>query len=226
MFSLVYKISNFVRLFNIIISMIILSPILNSSAELISNRFFVYNKHLDFEKKITDGKCFGRIDYPRLSHDDEEIFIRINEEIKDFVQIYGVCNKNERSNFSVFYDMPEPNTKEFFSIRWITKKDDIIWRIDTLNFNYETGALLKSERIFNLLANNMMSKMIELSQGYLHNEAGWENFLEKIESRDIQLYLKDRKWYVVFNPIHELDKIVEVEIPEYFLVGNEDYDRG
>lgn len=72
----------------------------------------------------------------------------------------------------------------------------------------------------------MIGKMIELSEVHLPEKCSWEEFLEKIEKRDIQFYIKDREWYIVFNTNNKNNNVVDVKIPEYFLVGNRDNDRG
>lgn len=212
------------RLFSILLISIFVPFIANASD--ISNGFFVENKTMDFDKTIRSGKCYGTVPYPRLSNADEELFMRINDEIHDFIELYAICNKGKRDNFSVSYDIPEADTKDFFSIRWLTQRDNKLWRIDTLNFNTETGAILKSDDIFNMLGNHMMGEMIKLSEGHLPAKCSWEKFLEKIEKRDIQLYIEDREWYIVFNATSALDKVVDVKIPEYFLIGNRDHDQG
>jgi len=197
-----------------------------ASADYISNGFFVVEKALDFDKTIRSGKCYGSIPYPQLSHDDEELFMKINEETYDFVEIYAICNQGKRDNFSVSFDVPESGSKDFFSVRWLTTKDGKLWRIDTLNFNSENGNILNPDDVFNLLSNHMIGKMIELSEVHLPEKCSWEEFLEKIEKRDIQFYIKDREWYIVFNTNNKNNNVVDVKIPEYFLVGNRDNDRG
>ncbi len=197
-----------------------------SYADYVSNGFFVVDKSMDFDKTIRSGKCIGSVAYPVLSNSDEELFMRINDEIHDFVELYAICNKGERDHFSVTYDVPESGTKDFFSVRWVTKKDDKLYRIDTINFNSETGAMLKHDDIFNMLGDHMMGEMIKLSDGHLANNCTWDRFLEKITSRDIQLYLKADIWYIVFNETNTLKKVIDTKIPEYFLIGNRDHDRG
>jgi hypothetical protein len=205
--------------------MIILLPML-AAADYVSNNFLVTEKSLDFDKTIRSGKCSGSVPYPQLFNDDEELSIRVNEKIKDFAEIYAICNQGERSNFSVSFDVPHADTKDFFSVRWLTKKDEKLWRIDTINFNAETGDALLPDDIFNMLSDNMMSKMVELSAGHLADGTTWEDFLRKIESRDVQFYIKDREWYIVFNASASSEDLVDVKIPEYFLIGGGDNDRG
>jgi len=197
-----------------------------SYADYVSNGFFVVDKSINFDKKIPSGKCNGSTPYPQLSNSDEELFMRINDEIHDFVELYAICNKGERDNFAVTYDIPNSGTKEFFSVRWMTKKDGELFRIDSINFNAETGAVLKPDNIFNMLSDNMMVEMIKLSNSHLAYNCTWENFLEKIASRDIQLYLIEDVWYIVFNETNDHKKAIDTKLPEYFLIGNRDHDRG
>ncbi len=136
-------------------------------ADYISNGFFIVDKHLDFDKTIRSGKCHGTVPYPKLTNEDEELFMKINDEIHDFIELYSVCNNAERSNFSVNYDVPNSGTKDFFSVLWLTKKDDKLWRIDVLNFNAETGSLLDTDDVFNIHSNNLFSELVKLSEGHL-----------------------------------------------------------
>ena len=209
----------------VIFLMIISLPML-AVADYVSNHFLVTEKSLDFDKTTRSGKCSGSIPYPQLFNDDEELSIRINEKIKDFAEIYTICNQGERSNFSVSFDVPHADTKDFFSVRWLTKKDGKIWRIDTINFNAETGDALLVDDIFNMLSDNMMPHMVELSAGHLATGANWEDFLHKIELRDVQFYIRDRKWHIAFNADASSEDVVDVKIPEYFLIGDGNDDRG
>jgi hypothetical protein len=208
------------------IFVILISASFATAADYISNNFLVTEKSLDFSKTTRSDKCSGSIVYPELSNDDEELGMKINEEIKDFVEVYAICNSGSRSNFSVSFDVPESGTKDFFTVRWLTEKDGKLWRIDTISFNSETGEVLVPDDIFNLLSDNMMSHMIELSAGHLSEQTTWEDFLHKIKSRDIQLYIKNRGWYIVFNADSKMEDVVDVKIPDYFLIGSGDDDRG
>ena len=163
--------------------------------------------------------------YPKLTNEDEELFMKINDEIHDFIELYSVCNNAERSNFSVNYDVPNSGTKDFFSVLWLTKKDDKLWRIDVLNFNAETGSLLDTDDVFNIHSNNLFSELVKLSEGHLSSNCSWEQFLEKIEKRDIQFYIKNDDWYLVFNSSEALNKVVEIKIPQYFLIQRDDHDN-
>ncbi len=194
-------------------------------ADYISNGFFIVDKHLDFDKTIRSGKCHGTVPYPKLTNEDEELFMKINDEIHDFIELYSVCNNAERSNFSVNYDVPNSGTKDFFSVLWLTKKDDKLWRIDVLNFNAETGSLLDTDDVFNIHSNNLFSELVKLSEGHLSSNCSWEQFLEKIEKRDIQFYIKNDDWYLLFNSSEALNKVVEIKIPQYFLIQRDDHDN-
>lgn len=213
------------RILITLLSCFMLAPVASAADESFANGFFIMTRQMDFDKTIRSGKCYGTIPYPELSNDDEEITIRVNEEIGDFVEIYAICNKNERDHFSVSFDVPDSGSKDYFSVRWITNKGGKGWRIDSLNFNTETGALLDINDIFNMLSDHMMGEMIKLSKGHLPKNANWDHFLERIEKRDIQFYAINREWYITFNADQFSDELVDVKIPKYFLIDREDYDR-
>ncbi|GAB4166827.1 MAG: hypothetical protein Tsb006_6080 [Rickettsiaceae bacterium] len=198
---------------------------LTAHANYVSNGFFVVTESLNFDKTIRSGKCLGTVPYPKLSNSDEGLFIKINDEIHDFVELYAICNEGDRDHFSVGFEIPESGTKDFFSILWRTKKEDKLWRVDSLNFNAENGELLALDSIFNIHSNHLLSKLAEISEGHLSPKCSWDRFLEKIERRDIQLYIKNDEWYIVFNSTPSLEKVVEIKVPEYFLVGRDHHDR-
>jgi hypothetical protein len=195
-------------------------------ASYISNKFFVIEKSLDFTKKTRSGTCSGSILYPELSNSDEELFTAINKQIRDFAKSYAICNKGKRSNFSVSFDILNSGSNDFFSIRWVTKKNGNEWRVDGLNFNIHNGNLLFPGDILNTSSDNMMNKLIDLSEGFLDSYSSWEDFVEKVESRDVQFYVEDLEWYIVFNKSNQYDSMTHVKIPEYFLIGNREDDRG
>ncbi|MBA2628739.1 MAG: hypothetical protein H0U78_01720 [Rickettsiaceae bacterium] len=194
-------------------------------ADYVSNGFFIVDKHLNFDETIRSGKCQGTVPYPKLTNEDEELFMRINDEIHDFAELYSICNSGEQNHFSVNYDVPNSGTKDFFSVLWLTKKDDQLWRTDVLNFNAETGSLLNTDDVFHIHSNNLFSELAKLSEGRLSSSCSWEQFLEKIEKRDIQFYIKNNEWFLVFNSTPAFNNIVEIKIPQYFLIQRDDHDN-
>lgn len=211
--------------FNLLIINLAMINIPISEAKFASNGFLVEEKTLDFSKTIRNGECRGVVPYPYLSHEDEEIIMEINDEIHDFVELYAICNQDERADYAVKFDLPEAGTRKKFSIRWLTKKHGKIWRIDVLNFHRATGQLVQAEDIFNLLSNNLMNELVKLSQKHLAADCSWSEFLEKIEQRKIQLYLRNKKWFIIFNPSNTQEGLIEQELPAYFLKDTK-YDRG
>ena len=204
---------------------ILISILLTSNyamAVAVSNGFFITQKSLDFDKHLVSGKCYGRITYPEFSSEDVELFNEINDEVRDFVELYAICNQRDRDNFSVSYDVPESDSKDYFSVIWLTKKEGKLWRIDTLNFNKETGGLLTTEDIFNDMSSNMIEEIIKLSEGHLPLNMSWSQIMDKINTRDIQLYIKQKQWYMVFNSLPGQENVVEVKLPDYFLQDTED----
>jgi hypothetical protein len=197
----------------------------NVCADYISNGFFVVEKNLDFSRTIRSGACQGIVPYPVLSHDDEELFMEINDEIHDFVELYAVCNQGRRDHFSVKFDIPESGTKEYFSVRWITNRNKKPWRIDVLTFNKDTGDIIEMKDVFNMLSNNMMGEIIKLSDGHLSKFCKWEDFLEKVEKKDIQFYIEKGQWFIIFNATASRSVLVDVKIPEFFMKGG-DHDIG
>ena len=209
---------SFIRPLTIILLILTIST---AHADYVSGSYSVTEKSFDFTKAIASGKCSGQIPYPVLYNEDEEIVDELNHEIIDFVHSYVICNQGERSNFSVSFDLPESGSEEYFSVRWITKKDNKIYRIDSLNFDMQNADLVQIDDIFNLMSSNVFKEIIKLSGGHLQQSDNWEKFLDKIGKRDIQYYLKNGEWYFVFNGTPSLDKVVDVKIPQYFLEGDD-----
>ena len=199
----------------LLISVLLASSIARAATT--SNGFFITTKSLDFDKHLVSGKCYGKITYPEFSSEDSELFNEINDEVRDFVELYAICNQGDRDNFAVSYDVPESGSKDFFSVRWITKKGDKLWRLDILNFNKENGDLLTAEDIFNNMSSNMSEEIIKLSEGHLPSNISWAQIMDKIDTRDIQLYIKQKQWYIVFNAVAGQENVVETKLPEYFL---------
>ncbi len=190
-------------------------------ADYISGPFLVNEKTYNFTKNITSGKCSGQIVYPVLYNEDQEIADELSDQILDFVRSYAICNQDERNNFSVSLDLSQSGSEGYFTIRWITKENGKIYRIDSLNFNIHTAELVQIDDIFNPMSTGIFSEIIKLSGGHLQHHDNWEQFLSKIGKRDVQYYLKNGEWYLVFNKTPSLDKIVDVKIPQYFLEGND-----
>lgn len=73
------------------ITMLIL---ISSSAysDYIAGSFSVSEKTQEFTKSVGSGKCSGKITYPVLYNENQEIIDEINHEITDFVHSYAICN--------------------------------------------------------------------------------------------------------------------------------------
>jgi len=197
--------------------------LVSSSAysDYIAGSFTVNEKTHEFTKSIEAGKCSGKITYPVLYSEDQEIIDEINHEITDFVHSYAICNQGDRSNFSVSFDIPLSGSEDYFSVIWITKKNKKTYRIDSLNFDIHNADLIQIDDIFNPMSSGVFKEIIKLSGGHLKSGDNWEKFLDKIGKRDIQYYIKNGEWYLIFNSSSSLEKIVEVKAPQYFLEGDD-----
>lgn len=67
------------------------------------------------------------------------------------------------------------------------------------------------------MSSGVFKEIIKLSDDHLKSDDNWKIFLDKIGKRDIQYYIKNGEWYLIFNSSPSLEKIVEVKIPQYFL---------
>ena len=210
-----------------IIYALLLSTLITSNAfaKYTKNGFLIEEKILDFSHTIRSNVCRGAVPYPVLSHGDEDLIIHTNNEIHDFIELYAVCNEDKNDQLSVELDIPESGIKDYFSIRWITKKANKAWRIDVLTFNRDTGSIIEITNVFNMLSNNLMGEIIKLSKGHLEKNCNWEQFLEKVKKRNVQFYIKQKQWFLIFNTSPDAQNIVDVKIPEHFLKGG-DHDRG
>lgn len=195
--------------------------VIDASKYSISNGFYVENKKLNFDKTIRNGTCSGIISYPYLTHEDEQVFMEINDEIHDFVEIYAICNQGARQHYHVKYEVPESGMHNFFSVIWYTSRDGELWRVDALTFDRDQGDLARLKQIFNLAAASMMHTLAEISGGHIKEDISWEEFQEKIMARDIQIFVDNHKWMIAFNPTYSLDKLVLKEIPNFLLLGDD-----
>ena len=82
-------------------------------------------------------------------------------------------------------------------------------------------SMSRDDCVFNSMSSGVFKEIIKLSDGHLKPDDNWENFLDKIGKRDIQYYIKNGEWYLIFNSSPSLEKIVEVKVPQYFLEGDD-----
>ncbi len=92
-----------------------------------------------------------------------------------------------------------------------------IWRVDSLNFSALTGSILNSEDIFHQYSDDISAELSDISGGRYSKHCSCENLLDKIEKRDVQLYLKNGNWFIVFNSTAKANGIVEAKLPENFI---------
>ncbi|MBN8512506.1 MAG: hypothetical protein J0L79_05715 [Rickettsiales bacterium] len=182
-----------------------------------ANGFYISDKKLEFTNTIRSSTCVGSISYPFLVSDDEELAAKINDEIHDFAEFHTLCNTKDSSDLSISYKVLNTGRKDVMSIVWTTKKGKSVWRVDSLNFNALTGKILDSEDIFNQYSDDIRAELSDISGGRYSKHCSCENLFDKIEKRDVQLYLKNNNWFIVFNSTAKANGIVEVKLPENFI---------
>ncbi len=186
----------------------------------ISNGFYLESRKLQFNSSIRNKLCTGNILYPVLTRNGEDLY-EINDEIKDFAEIYSICNENEENEYSVKYIIPESNHPDYFSVVWTTYKLNKPYRIDALNFEKRQDNIVNIEKIFNPLASLMRGNIFELSKGHLSGDLSWQEFFVKIKKREVQLYIANKEWFIIFNPNSKSEHLNVSKLPEYYLVGDD-----
>ncbi len=181
------------------------------------NGFYILDKKLEYTNTIRNGACTGSINYPFLVSDDEELAATINDEIHDFAELHTLCNTKDISDLSISYKALNTGRKDVLSIVWTTKKGKSVWRVDSLNFNALTGKILNSEDIFHQYSDDIRDELSDISGGRYSKHCACENLLDKIEKRDIKLYLKNGSWFIFFNPTAKSNGLVEAKLPENFI---------
>ena len=192
-----------------------------SIANSVSNGFLVEKKYFDFSKNMRKGLCKGTIPFPDLSNSDQELINELNSSIYDFVQIYSICNKGHHNHYSVEYNILHSNINDFFSVKWSTSRNKQLWRIDVLSFNRNTGALVEVKDIFNPFSKHLMNELKKLSDGHLSRYCSWKDFLDKVKKRDVQFYIKDKEWFIIFNATKYRQDVIDVKLPNFFLKGGD-----
>lgn len=193
----------------------------NAHAGYISNGYVITSRSMQFQKNTLAGKCNGTVSYPELLSDADTMATQINMEIVNFVKGYKKCDVNSANKYSVTFDVPF-GSADYFSVRWYTKLGKELHRVDALTFYPETGELVEIVDILNPLANNYLPKIVKLSKNILNSDITWEQFLDKIDQRTVQFYIKDATWYLVFNPeiTGNSKKVIEVKLPDYLVKDN------
>jgi hypothetical protein len=60
-----------------------------------------------------------------------------------------------------------------------------------------------------------------LSSTTFDGGTSWQEFLTKIATRQIQFYILESEWYIVFNPNNTTNnQIIEVKLPNYLSAKN------
>jgi hypothetical protein len=179
-------------------------------------------KYITFETNTLLGKCSGRVSYPELVNSDADVEItQINNAIENFAKGFMVCKPTSKSNkknkYNTTHQIMTAND-QYISVKWDTKQDSQIVRVDSLSFDIDTGNLLSIEDILSPLAKNFLFEIVKLSHNHLASEINWEQFLTKIDERRVQFYLQDGKWYIVFNPDHRIpNEIVIARLPDHLI---------
>jgi hypothetical protein len=186
-----------------------------------SINFLVEDRVMDFKQTIRGVTCKGRIHYPYLSHEDPEALMEINEDIHDFAEIYSFCNTDRKYNYSVEYKLLESYNSKYFSVIWTTKKNGKAWRLDALTFDKLQDEAIKMSELVNGFVGSMMDEIVKISDGHVEYHSSWHDFLNMIEKRDVQFYLENGEWMLVFNPTPKADSLVITKMPKFFLKGED-----
>jgi hypothetical protein len=186
-------------------------------AAFLSNNFLVTSNFIESDKNTKSCKCHIQIFYPQVSSNNENVSTKINTIIHDFVEKYNlICDKKSKvNNYKVTFDV-RTGSKEYFSVRWIGKSGDKLFRIDALTFRIADGSLVTPADVFRPLARNFMPELVRLSNNHLASDTNWSKFLEKIKTSSIQYYIFESDWYVVFNAKLNKD-LVDIKLPKYFV---------
>ena len=188
-----------------------------SQAAFLSNNFLVTSHFIESNKNTKSCKCHIQIFYPQLSSDNKDVSLKINTTIHDFVEKYSlICNKKSKiNNYKITSDV-RTGSKEYFSVRWTGKLGDKIIRMDTLTFKIADGSLVTPEDVFKPLARNFMPELVKLSKNNLASDTNWRQFLGKIQKSEIQYYIYESNWYIIFNAKPNKD-LVDIKLPEYLI---------
>lgn len=184
----------------------------------LSNGFMVGGHYIEFEKHLNlkdTKKCYGKIFYPKFSGSNDYIdtLQHINNTIDNFIESYNVCNQRY-NQIKTHYDI-RSGSKDYFSVRFITKFNNQILRIDSLNFNKENGSVLSIDDILNSLSNNFLSQIITL--GNFSTTLTWDELKAQISKKSIQFYIYDAEWYIIFNPKTLGLDVIDVKLPKHLL---------
>lgn len=190
----------------------------------LSNGFLVTSQYHQFNDQAT--KSHGKIFFPKLTNDNKLAVTNINTTIGDFIRNYqfdrNICNMKK---CDLLYDV-RTGSKENFTVKWQTKTYDdngneFLTKIETLNFNIADGKLLAATDILSPLAKDFMPEIIKLSKNHLAAGANWKEFLAKIANRQIQFYIFESQWYIIFNPNNNTNnQLIEIKLPAYLLAKN------
>ncbi len=185
----------------------------------LSNGFLVISQYQEVNDKF--GKCHGKIFFPKLSSNNEPAILNINNIVGDFIKNYQFdCKDNAKYN--ILYDV-QTGSKDFFSIKWRTIIGDNDLnsepiKMETLNFSIKDGRLLSAQDILSPLAKDFMPEIVKLSKNNLATNTNWQQFLEKIANKEIQFYIFESQWYIIFNPNKDINmQIIEDKLPSYLL---------
>ncbi len=182
----------------------------------------IEKRRLHYKDTIRKDECPGHLDYPYLIGKDQDICKKINEEIHDFVELHGSCLKEPEGDAHLSYAVQATANKNIISIKWRLKEKGEIKKIDTLNIKVDECRALHAYDVLAILDKDKLNEMIELSDKHLSQSCGWGQFLDKVEKEEIQFYMKNKHWHIIFNITDEIQHLVDVPIPNNLLKKERD----
>jgi hypothetical protein len=190
-----------------------------SNAAFLSNDFVITSEIIKYKKYDERGVCNVSFSYPLINRTDTEAVDLINSSIKNFTKTYKPCNATTRSGKHDVRFRVDNGSRNYFSVVWRTVfGDDLLVRVDSINFNKNDGTELTIGDIFKSLDQDTLKQFISLSKGRLldFRAINWQNILELNVDHKIQFYVKDNSWYAVFNTnyLGIETEVLEIELPK------------
>jgi hypothetical protein len=228
-----------IKLFSRIIAIITFLFFIASktNAAFLSNGFVVtsglynYDTKTECDLKDREKSCIGNIKifYPKIKFSNKEVQESFNNIINKYLLYFATysfksLDKDSLNNGNkiVNYQFPDSGYRDYFSVKFLEKEEDVLQRQYSFIFNKNTGDLVDFFEVFDS-SNDFRKFISDNFGGFLNSKEDFTiDIKNNIALTNLQFYIETGLFHLVFNKEAKDGniRILDIVVPKNFIKAN------
>jgi hypothetical protein len=221
----------------IIINIFVFAITNKINSAFLSNGFVVtsglYNCDTKTECDLKDREksCIGntKIFYPKIKFSNKEVQESFNNIINKYLLYFATYSfksvgqmDSNNSKKIVNYQFPDSGYKDYFSIKFLEKEEDVVQKQYSFIFNKNTGDLVDFFEVFDN-SNDFRKFISDNFRDFLNSEADFVSSIKSnISLSNLQFYVETGLFHLVLNKKASDGniRILDIVVPKNFIKAN------